>query len=97
MREATVSKFNALVRFDVQARGVAVTVGGTVDAEAVEEICEVIERSVSISGKPASVDLSSTRVMPETLDRIRDRCAEFADIAGPRAEGSESGPHVPTD
>jgi hypothetical protein len=86
--EATVSTFNALVRFDVQARDVAVTVGGTVDAAAVDEVCQVIERSVSISGTPAHVDLTGSRVMPQTVERIRERCADIADVTGPGAPAS---------
>jgi hypothetical protein len=86
------STFNALVRFDLQARDVGVLVGGSVEAEAVDEICQVIERSVSIAGKPARVDLTSTQVMPETVDRIRARCAHIADITGPGAAATDPTP-----
>jgi hypothetical protein len=81
------STFNALVRFDIQAREVAVTIGGSIGSEAVEEVCQVIERSVSISGRPAEVDLSDTDVTTETLDRIQARCGGIADITGPDGSG----------
>jgi hypothetical protein len=80
---AVASKFNALVRFDVLGREVGVTVGGSVPADALDEICQVIERSVDIAGKPAAVDLSDTEVTDDTLGRIRERCQDIADITGP--------------
>ncbi len=83
------SKFNALVRFDVLGREVGVTVGGSVPADALDEICQVIERSVSIAGKPASVDLSDTEVTEGTLGRIRERCRDIADIIGPERSTAE--------
>jgi hypothetical protein len=86
---AVASKFNALVRFDVLGREVGVTVGGSVPADALDEICQVIERSVDIAGKPAAVDLSDTEVTEDTLDRIRDRCQDIADITGPERSATD--------
>ena len=74
------STFNALVRFDIQARDVAVSVGGRVDVEAVDELCEVIERSVDITGRHACVDMSGAEVEDGTLLLISDRCRDIADI-----------------
>ena len=76
-------RFDVLVRFDVRAREVGLTVEGAVEPEAVDEVCEVIERSVSISGSHASVDLSGSEVEADTVDQIRDRCGDIADITGP--------------
>lgn len=75
------STFNALVRFDLQARDVAVSVGGRVGTEAVEELCEVIERSVDITGRHAFVDLSGAQVDDGTLLLISNRCRGIADIS----------------
>ena len=82
------SKFSALVRFDVLARDVEVSVGGQVDVEAFEEFCEVIERSVSITGKHACVDLRAAEVAPQALELINRRCGAIADFATAPAAAS---------
>jgi len=74
------STFNALVRFDIQARDVEVSVGGRVDTEAVDELCEVIERSVSISGRHACVDLTGADICDGALLLISARCGGLADL-----------------
>jgi hypothetical protein len=75
------STFNALVRFDILARDVEVSVGGRVEVEALDELCEVIERSVSITGKHANVDLTDAEVAPRALELMCLRCGEIADFA----------------
>ena len=81
------STFNALVRFDILARDVEVSVGGRVEPEALDELCEVIERSVKISGKHASVDLTDADVAPRTVELITRRCRDIAVIADRRPAG----------
>lgn len=75
------STFNALVRFDILARDVEVSVGGRVDVEALDELCQVIERSVSITGKHASVNLKDAQVAPRTLELISERCGDIAEFS----------------
>ena len=75
------STFNALVRFDILAPDVAVSVGGRVGVEAFEELCEVIERSVVLTGKHACVDLRGADVAPGALEAISRRCGEIAEFA----------------
>lgn len=75
------STFSALVRFDILARDVAVSVGGRVDVEALEEFCEVIERSVSLTGKHACVDLKDADVAPGALELISRRCGAIAEFS----------------
>jgi hypothetical protein len=73
--------FSALVRFDILARDIGVSVGGRVDVEALEELCEVIESSVSLSGKHACVDLSAADVAPQALEAISRRCGDIAEFS----------------
>ncbi len=75
------STFSALVRFDILARDIGVSVGGRVDVEALEELCEVIERSVSLTGKHASVDLTDADVAPQALEAISRRCGDIAEFS----------------
>lgn len=83
------STFSALVRFDVLARDVEVSVGGRVGVEALEELCQVIERSVHLSGKHANVDLTDADVAPQALEAISRRCAAIAHFS---ATGPAGGP-----
>lgn len=75
------STFNALVRFDILARDVEVSVGGRVEPDALDELCQVIERCVSISGKNACVDLTDADVAPRTVELISRRCGDIAVIS----------------
>jgi hypothetical protein len=80
--------FQALVRFDVGGGRIHVSVGGCVEPDAVDELCELIERSVSIAGRSARVDLSGAAISAQTLDDVVGRCGDVAQIdAGTRGEG----------
>lgn len=75
------STFNALVRFDILARDVEVNVGGRVDVEAFEEFCQVIESSVTLTGKRAAVNLKDADVAPHALELISRRCGDIAEFS----------------
>jgi hypothetical protein len=76
------STFQALVRFDVLGSDVTVSVGGQVDDDAVDELCEVVERSAAIAGRRAAVDLKDARIGAEACRAVRVRCRDFARIVG---------------
>lgn len=72
--------FSALVRFDILAPDIEVSVGGRVDADAVDELCQVIESSVSLTGKHACVNLRGAEVAAQTLEAMSRRCGAIADF-----------------
>lgn len=84
------AKFSALVRFDVAAERIHLSVGGSVEPEAADELCQLIERSVHIAGRGACVDLTGVDVTPATISAIASRCGDIAQILtdSPNAAGS---------
>ena len=50
------------------------------------ELCQVIESSVSLTGKHACVDLKDAEVAPRTVELITQRCGSIADIMFQRSE-----------
>ena len=72
--------FNAIVRFDAYSREILISVGGRVEPDAVDELCDVIGRSVHIAGRPAEVDVSDAELADETFRRLCERCDGFATV-----------------
>ncbi|WP_164984031.1 hypothetical protein [Cellulomonas endophytica] len=76
------ARFNALVRFDVLGEEVTVTVGGRVEHAALPELCDVVERSATIAGRPALVDLGDAEIDPAARREVQRRCGAFARLRG---------------
>ena len=71
-----------LVRFDLDA-GVQVSVGGEVERGAVDELCEVIDRSVQVTGRRVLVDLAAAQVSDDVVAMLIHRCSDVATIVPP--------------
>lgn len=84
-------RFSAIVRFDAYSREILISVGGRVEPDAVDELCDVIGRSVHIAGRPAEVDVTDADLAEETFQELCKRCDGFATVT-PSPEPEESGP-----
>ena len=70
---------SVLVYFDPLA-GVVISIGGLVGAGCVAELCEAIERSVTLAHRRALVDLTSALVADDALAQLQQLCSEFAEF-----------------
>jgi hypothetical protein len=75
-------RFSVLVRFDLDS-GIRVSVGGEVPHGGIEELCEVVERSVQMTGRRVLLDLESAHVADEVLAILTLRCSDIATVVPP--------------
>ncbi|HEY8720447.1 hypothetical protein [Pengzhenrongella sp.] len=81
-------ELTVLVYFDPLA-GVVISIGGNVGAGCVAELCEAIERSVTLAHRRARVDLTSALVADDALEQLRQLCGQFAEFTPPTSREPE--------
>ncbi|MFC8193720.1 hypothetical protein ACFUMH_18855 [Cellulomonas sp. NPDC057328] len=77
--------FTAMVRFDLGRRDVVLSVGGEVEPGAVDELCELVQRTALVSGRQAAVDLSGATIGDDALAEVAHRCHAVAHVVARRA------------